>query len=162
MDDAETRGAYAARLNTAPPGFAAVPLHVHQGAEEGFLVLEGELAVHAGGRVVTAVAGAFVLVPRGLVHAIANRSGVPVRWLTLISPRRRPGGWRPSTTSSSGPPGPRPGPARGDPPPVRPGDRRATAVVGLRPTAGAHGGCRPRVDVEAVLSQWCRRSVRDG
>jgi len=86
VGDAETRGAYAARLNTAPPGFAAVPLHVHRDAEEGFLVLEGELAVHAGGRVVTAVAGAFVLVPRGLVHAIANRSGVPVRWLTLISP----------------------------------------------------------------------------
>jgi mannose-6-phosphate isomerase-like protein (cupin superfamily) len=79
VGDAETRGAYAARLSTAPPGFAAVPLRVHRDAEEGFLVLVGELAVHAGGRVVTAVAGAFVLVPRGLVHAIANRSGVPVR-----------------------------------------------------------------------------------
>ena len=49
VGEAETRGAYAARLNTAPPGFAAVPLHVHRDAEEGFLVLEGELAVHARG-----------------------------------------------------------------------------------------------------------------
>jgi mannose-6-phosphate isomerase-like protein (cupin superfamily) len=61
-------------------------LHIHRDAEEAFLVLDGELTVHAGGRTVAAPAGAFVLIPRGLVHAIANLGGAPVRWLTLISP----------------------------------------------------------------------------
>ena len=43
---AETRGAYAVRRNAAPPGFCAVPLHVHREAEEAFQVTEGELAVY--------------------------------------------------------------------------------------------------------------------
>jgi quercetin dioxygenase-like cupin family protein len=85
VGEAETRGAYAARLNAAPPGFTAVPLHVHRDADEAFLVLDGELTVQAG-RTVNAPAGAFVLIARGQVHAIANVGTVPVRWLTLISP----------------------------------------------------------------------------
>jgi mannose-6-phosphate isomerase-like protein (cupin superfamily) len=92
VGEAETRGAYAARLNAAPPGFTAVPLHIHRAAEEAFLVLDGELTVHADGRTVAAPAGAFVLIPRGVVHAIANLGGGPVRWLTLISPAE-PAGW---------------------------------------------------------------------
>jgi quercetin dioxygenase-like cupin family protein len=82
----ETRGAYAARLNAAPPGFTTVPSHIHRDAEEAFLVLDGELAVHADGRTEGAPAGAFVLIPRGLVHALGNLGTTPVRWLTLISP----------------------------------------------------------------------------
>jgi mannose-6-phosphate isomerase-like protein (cupin superfamily) len=89
---AETRGAYAARLNAAPRGFTAVPLHIHRDAEEAFLVLDGELTVHADGRSVAAPPGAFVLIPRGLVHAIANLGSTPVRWLTLISPAA-PAAW---------------------------------------------------------------------
>jgi mannose-6-phosphate isomerase-like protein (cupin superfamily) len=69
---AETRGAYAVRCNAAPAGFAAVPLHIHRGAEEAFWVLEGELVVHAGERRVAAPAGSFVLIPRGMVHASAT------------------------------------------------------------------------------------------
>ena len=83
---AETRGAYAVRLNAAPPRFAAVPLHIHRAAEEAFFVLEGELTVHAAGERVEAPAGSFVLIPRGMVHAIANATSAPVRWLTIISP----------------------------------------------------------------------------
>jgi mannose-6-phosphate isomerase-like protein (cupin superfamily) len=84
--EAETRGAYAVRENVVPAGFGGVPLHRHREAEEAFYVLEGELTVFAEDRTLAAPAGAFVLVPRGTVHAIANRGAVPVRWLTLISP----------------------------------------------------------------------------
>jgi mannose-6-phosphate isomerase-like protein (cupin superfamily) len=84
--EAETRGAYAVRENTVPPGFAAVPFHRHLGAEEAFYVLEGELTVFTEDRSLAAPAGAFALVPRGTVHSLANRGAVPVRWLTLISP----------------------------------------------------------------------------
>jgi quercetin dioxygenase-like cupin family protein len=86
---AATRGAYAVRENTAPPGFASVPLHVHRDAEEAFYVLSGVLALQAGDRRVDAAAGSFALIPRGLVHSLANPTAQPVRWLTLISPADR-------------------------------------------------------------------------
>ena len=35
--DRETAGAYAVRLNSAPPRFAKVPMHIHREAEEAFL-----------------------------------------------------------------------------------------------------------------------------
>jgi mannose-6-phosphate isomerase-like protein (cupin superfamily) len=82
----ETRGAYAVRENTAPAGFGGVPFHRHLGAEEAFYVLEGELTVFTEDRTLAVPTGAFVLVPRGTVHSLANRGAVPVRWLTLISP----------------------------------------------------------------------------
>lgn len=84
--EAETRGAYAVRENTAPAGFGGVPFHRHLGAEEAFYVLAGELTVFTQDRTLAVPTGAFVLVPRGTVHSLANRGAVPVRWLTLISP----------------------------------------------------------------------------
>jgi mannose-6-phosphate isomerase-like protein (cupin superfamily) len=84
--ESDTRGAYAVRENSVPPGFGGVPLHLHREAEEAFFVLEGELTVFAGDETLAAPAGSFVLIPRGAVHAIANPGAVPVRWLTIISP----------------------------------------------------------------------------
>jgi mannose-6-phosphate isomerase-like protein (cupin superfamily) len=81
-----TRGAYAVRENGAPAGFVSVPLHIHRSAEEAFYVLSGRLAVQAGDDRVDVEAGSFVLISRGMVHAIANPGAEPVRWLTLISP----------------------------------------------------------------------------
>jgi quercetin dioxygenase-like cupin family protein len=86
---AATRGAYAVRENSAPPGYASVPLHVHRDAEEAFYVLSGVLSLQAGDRRVEAAAGSFALIPRGLVHSLANPASRPVRWLTLISPAER-------------------------------------------------------------------------
>jgi quercetin dioxygenase-like cupin family protein len=85
----ETRGAYAVRENIVPPGFTAVPLHIHRDAEEAFYVLSGRLSVLAAERRAEAAAGAFVLIPRGTVHAIANLGAEPARWLTVISPGER-------------------------------------------------------------------------
>jgi mannose-6-phosphate isomerase-like protein (cupin superfamily) len=84
--ESETRGAYAVRENTVPAGYGGVPFHRHLGAEEAFYVLEGELTVFTEDRTLAVPAGAFVLVPRGTVHSLANRGAVPLRWLTLISP----------------------------------------------------------------------------
>jgi quercetin dioxygenase-like cupin family protein len=82
----DTNGAYALRRNSAPPGFDAVPLHVHRSAEEAFLVTDGELAVYAEGRWQTAPSGSFVLIPRWTEHALGNASPATVSWITLISP----------------------------------------------------------------------------
>jgi mannose-6-phosphate isomerase-like protein (cupin superfamily) len=84
-----TRGAYAVRENTVPPAFTAVPLHIHRDAEEAFYVLSGRLSVLAGKRRAEADPGAFVLIPRGTAHAIANLGPEPARWLTVISPGER-------------------------------------------------------------------------
>ncbi len=86
IGQAGTRGAYAVRENASPPGSTTVPLHIHRDAEEAFYVLDGELAVLAGGHRSDAAAGSFVLIPRGVAHAIANLGRRQVRWLTLISP----------------------------------------------------------------------------
>lgn len=71
--EAETRGAYALRDNSAPAGYNAVPFHLHREAEEAFYVLEGELTVFTEGRTLAAPAGSFVLIPRRTVHSLANR-----------------------------------------------------------------------------------------
>jgi mannose-6-phosphate isomerase-like protein (cupin superfamily) len=89
--DAETGGAYAARLNSAPANFNRVSLHVHRDADEAFFVVEGRLLVHIDGAWAEAPSGSFILVPRGAPHAIANAAGEAVRWLTLISPAEQAG-----------------------------------------------------------------------
>lgn len=62
------------------------PLHTHPGAEETFYVLAGRMEVWADGEASTASAGAFIIVPRGVAHALRRLSEEPVRMLTLVSP----------------------------------------------------------------------------
>ncbi len=83
---ADTEGAYAIRDNVIPPRFTGVPLHRHRDAEEAFFVLDGTLSVVADGDRIELPPDAFLLVPRGLPHSLANLGDQPVRWLTLISP----------------------------------------------------------------------------
>lgn len=64
----------------------STPLHSHPGAEETFYVLGGEVEVWADGVTNAASAGAFIVVPRGVPHALRRLSVEPVRMLTLISP----------------------------------------------------------------------------
>ena len=82
----ETAGAYTLRESMIAAGQAAARLHIHHRMEEGFYILEGELAFQLGERRLTAVAGSFVLVPRGVVHTFANPSARPARALLLFSP----------------------------------------------------------------------------
>jgi mannose-6-phosphate isomerase-like protein (cupin superfamily) len=86
IQSSDTHDAYAVRENVAPSGYAAVPFHIHHGAEEAFFILEGAMTVSTPDRVVNAGAGSFVLIPRGTVHAFANHGAAPLRWLTFISP----------------------------------------------------------------------------
>ncbi len=81
-----TRGAYALRSNTAPPHFVSVPLHRHRDMEEAFVVVTGTMSVVAGSRRLDAGPGEVCLIPRGVPHALANLTDVPVTFLTLLSP----------------------------------------------------------------------------
>jgi quercetin dioxygenase-like cupin family protein len=81
---ADTAGAYTLVEQTmtgAPP-----PLHIHDGEEEAFYVLDGELVVYLGEDRLTAGPGAFVLVPRGLPHTLQAAGGAPPRFLVIASP----------------------------------------------------------------------------
>lgn len=62
------------------------PLHAHPGAEETFYVLEGRVELWADGATSEASSGAFIVVPRGVPHALRRLSAEPVRMLTIVSP----------------------------------------------------------------------------
>ncbi|MYT29917.1 MULTISPECIES: cupin domain-containing protein [unclassified Streptomyces] len=66
-----------------------IPRHTHHVADECIYVLEGELHIDFGERLHTARQGQFVLLPRGVPHAIRPGSNPPPRVLQISSP----GGW---------------------------------------------------------------------
>lgn len=62
--------------------------HVHADEDDAFYILAGELTFLLGddGEEVVAGPGTFVLVPPGLRHGFANRTGNAVRMLNLHAP----------------------------------------------------------------------------
>ena len=64
----------------------AVPAHAHDAQEEALYVLAGELRVRLGEHTYACAAGGFVLIPRGVEHALANAGAVPARVLTVRTP----------------------------------------------------------------------------
>jgi quercetin dioxygenase-like cupin family protein len=80
----DTHGAYTLveqTLTGEPP-----PLHVHDGEEEAFYVLDGELVVQVGDDRLTAGPGAFVLVPRGTPHTFQAAGDRPPKMLVIAAP----------------------------------------------------------------------------
>ena len=80
----QTGGAFTFLEWAAPEGFGP-PRHVHHHEDEGFYVLDGELAVECGARGWTVGPGAFVFLPRGIDHAFVVVAG-PVRGLQITAP----------------------------------------------------------------------------
>jgi mannose-6-phosphate isomerase-like protein (cupin superfamily) len=62
------------------------PLHVHTRNEEAFYVLSGRLAVWVNGTETVAEPGSFLVIPRGVPHAVRPIGDDPPRMLTLVSP----------------------------------------------------------------------------
>ncbi len=83
--DEDTAGAYSIHDNTIPAGSPGPRPHIHRHHEEAFYVLEGELTVRVGPRTITAPAGSFVVVPRGVVHQPSNPGAQPTRILLTFS-----------------------------------------------------------------------------
>ena len=67
------------------PGGGVQP-HYHKGHSDSFYVLEGELEIHVGDKVVSAVAGMYALAPPGVVHFFRNVSAAPARVLNFHTP----------------------------------------------------------------------------
>jgi len=72
-------------LVVAPRSFGAPP-HVHRDQDEYFYVLEGEVRLLDGDRVVSAPVGTFAAMTRGHLHAFWNASDAPARILVAIAP----------------------------------------------------------------------------
>jgi mannose-6-phosphate isomerase-like protein (cupin superfamily) len=84
--DGDTGGAYSIHDNVIPAGSPGPLPHLHRDHEETFYVLEGELTVRVGTREITAPAGSFVVIPRGVVHQPSNPGTEPTRVLLIFSP----------------------------------------------------------------------------
>jgi mannose-6-phosphate isomerase-like protein (cupin superfamily) len=68
------------------PGERGPDLHVHRHHADVFVVVDGEIELTAGDRVLTVPAGSFVLVPAGVVHSFRNAGGTDTRFFNLHVP----------------------------------------------------------------------------
>jgi quercetin dioxygenase-like cupin family protein len=62
------------------------PPHVHSREDEGFYILEGEIAFTINGERVVAMAGMFANLPVGTPHSFKNESNKPAKMLVSVAP----------------------------------------------------------------------------
>jgi mannose-6-phosphate isomerase-like protein (cupin superfamily) len=60
--------------------------HVHDGEDDAFYILDGEMVFTFGDDEAVAPPGTFVLVPPGVSHGFRNDGDVPVRMLNIHAP----------------------------------------------------------------------------
>jgi quercetin dioxygenase-like cupin family protein len=68
------------------PGSRGTTVHIHDGHEEGFYVIEGTLDMQVGDEKHKVAAGGYAFVPRGVAHAFWNDSREPCRFVATFSP----------------------------------------------------------------------------
>ena len=83
---AQATGGYSLHENILPAGSPGPRPHIHRHHDESFYVLEGELTMRVGARTITAPAGSFLVVPRGVVHQPSNPSAQLARVLLIFAP----------------------------------------------------------------------------
>ncbi len=85
MTGKETGGAFFLSEISVPPG-GGPPPHIHSREDESFQILEGSLTVQVGGDTITASAGDFVYLPRGIAHSFRNNGDGYAKALVLTTP----------------------------------------------------------------------------
>ncbi len=73
---------------TFPPD-SIVPMHIHDTQDEFIYVMEGEMEFSLGEHDIKVVAGTQVTLPKGIPHALYNRSDKPAVMLVTASPTRK-------------------------------------------------------------------------
>ncbi len=81
----QTRGAWWLGSFVSDPG-RKTALHIHYSADEQVYVLEGTLSFWVEGQWEDLPAGSVAVAPRGVEHALGNRSQQPVRFLVAGEP----------------------------------------------------------------------------
>ncbi|WP_197512451.1 cupin domain-containing protein [Mycobacterium sp. 852002-10029_SCH5224772] len=85
VDSRSTDGAYAVVESVAQPG-CSVPTHRHRHEEEHLLVLSGHYRIALDDKVIDALPGTSVTVPRGTPHSWRNVAATESRLLATITP----------------------------------------------------------------------------
>lgn len=81
----ETNGAFfMAEISVSPGG--GTPPHIHSREDESFHLLEGMLTIQVGGDTITASAGDFVYLPRGIAHSFKNTGHGCAKAVVLTTP----------------------------------------------------------------------------
>ena len=81
----DTSGAFfLAELSVVPGG--GTPPHIHHREDESFHVIEGSLTIQVGGNTITASAGDFAFLPRGIAHSFKNTGDGNAKALVLTTP----------------------------------------------------------------------------
>jgi quercetin dioxygenase-like cupin family protein len=83
----DTLGQLGVMESVYPPALSVHP-HVHDGEDEMFYLLEGELSGFCDDDRWTAAAGSFVFVPRDRLHGFTVTSSGPARALVITGPSR--------------------------------------------------------------------------
>jgi uncharacterized cupin superfamily protein len=81
-----TGGRFAFEDFSLAPGTMGARPHVHDGHDEYFYVLEGELTLHTGDGEVTVGPGHLLAATRGTPHGFRNAGPAPARALCLYTP----------------------------------------------------------------------------
>lgn len=81
----QTEGQVSVIDSLMPAGAAGPPLHKHD-FDEAFYVIEGDLTFQLEEELVTAGPGEVAFAPRGVPHALANRSDAPARFVIVCTP----------------------------------------------------------------------------
>src|SRR5262245_40236783 len=82
---ADTNGTLGFFEFTQLPGWGN-RLHLHLHHDETKYILEGEVEIRVGERIVTAGPGTFVFIPRGTPHSHRNPGATPARLLDIFTP----------------------------------------------------------------------------
>lgn len=81
----QTGGAFFMAEVTVPPG-GGNPPHIHRREEEAFYMQQGTLTIQVGGDTMTASAGDFVCLPRGVAHCFQNTGNLDAKFLLVAAP----------------------------------------------------------------------------
>jgi len=81
----ESGGAlFLAEISVAPGG--GTPPHIHHREDESFHLLEGTLTIQVGSDTITASAGDFAFLPRGIAHSFRNNGDGYAKALVMTTP----------------------------------------------------------------------------
>jgi len=79
-------GAIAVNRSFLPEGYSGVPPHFHERTTEMFFLLDGGLRALVGEQVLTLGPGDVLVVPAGVVHALAPAGGTHADFLAIATP----------------------------------------------------------------------------